>query len=131
MLEAMIKPYKKRIIRTYEPVEVYRNVNIEGVWYSVRQRGKVVAHVTEFSLKDCEFVVQEAGRKRAKKRKNVHAWVKGYPTNYAIARIGKRMTRVIYDPKAFKNFVTWKGHKKVKKAHTAVLFSGGVVACLD
>lgn len=126
----MIVPYKNRTIRIYYPVEVYRNVNKKGVWYSVRQDGKVVAHVTEISLREVKFHVGEGGRKRAKKtkRKNVHAWLTGYVTNYAKARYGKEMTRVVYDPMKYKNFVTLKDKKRVKKARTAVLYADGLIA---
>lgn len=127
----MVKPYKKRTIRPSQPVEVYRNVNKKDVWYSVRQFGKVVAHVTEISLRDCAFVVQERGRERVKKtgRKNVHAWVEGWLTNYAKARIGKVMEPINYNPYRSKYFRTKKA-KRVTKAESVVLYSGGMLACL-
>lgn len=128
----MIIPFKKRRLSHYEPVEVYRNLNKNGIWYSVRQGGKVIGHATEISLKDVIFHVNEKGRKRVKKtgRRNVHAWVKGHVTDYAEARWGKEMTRIIYDPKLYKSFVTWKDLKKVKQANSVVLYSGGLIAHL-
>lgn len=125
----MLKKYKRREIDPYERVEVYRNVNKKGVWYSVRQGGKVVAHVTEISLRDCVFIVQEKGRERVKKtgRKNVHAWVEGWLTNYAKARIGKVMEPISYNPYRSKYFRTKKA-KRVTKAESVVLYSGGVLA---
>ena len=127
----MIVPYKQRTLRRYLPVEVYRNLNKEGVWYSIRQEGRVIGHADVISLKDVKFHVGVKGNARVKKtgRKNVHAWADGYLTNYAFARIGKKMTKVFYNPKENKSFVD-KGGKKISKARTCVLYSGGVIAYL-
>lgn len=59
-------------------VEVYRNLH-KKCW-SVRNKGRIVAHVDKIVLKDCQFVVQPAGNARARReqRKNVHAFVRGY-----------------------------------------------------
>lgn len=131
----MILPHKNRRIDKYKPVEVYRNVNKDGaVWYSIRQSGKVVGHADELSLTQVTFHVQPSGNKRVKKTKvkNVHAWIKGYLSNYAVARIGKRMVRVQYNPLLNDSFVTptKKKTKKVTKAKSVVFYSGGVLACL-
>lgn len=77
----MIEPYKGRSVDKKRRVEVYRNLNRrDGVWYSVRQNGKVVGHTQLLRLRDCYFVVNEAGRQRVLRtgRKNVHAFVLGY-----------------------------------------------------
>ena len=128
----MITPNKDRYLSPYQKIEVYRNLNKEGVTYSIRQGGRVVAHATELSLRDVEFHVQPAGQKRVRKtkRKNVHAWVTGFLTDYAKARVGKKMTRIVYDPYRFKHFVNAKTKRPVHKAKTAVLYSQGVIAYL-
>lgn len=48
--------------------------------FSVRQGGKVVAHVSKIALMDCRFLVGKKGRERVlrEKRKNVHAGISGY-----------------------------------------------------
>lgn len=73
--------YKNRHLRPSRPVEVYRNLSIipGAVVYSIRQDGKVIGHDANITLSDCEFVVQEAGRKRVIEtgHKNVHAYVRG------------------------------------------------------
>ena len=60
-----------------KPVHVYYNLH-HGKW-SVRQNGIVKAHTESVELKDCEMVVQPAGRAKVlrEKKKNVHAYVKG------------------------------------------------------
>lgn len=75
-----IEPYKRRKIRDGEDVWVYRNLmRTDGVWYSLMQRGIVVAHAKEIGLVDVRFVVREGGRQRvlATGTKNVHAFVVG------------------------------------------------------
>jgi len=44
------------------------------------RKGRVIAHVAEIDLYDCQFKVSEAGRQRVirEQRKNVHAFVVGY-----------------------------------------------------
>ena len=60
-------------------VEVYRNYR-RRCW-SVRSNktGKVIDHVSQVVLKDCELVVRKSGRDRVLREgvKNVHAFVKG------------------------------------------------------
>lgn len=75
-----IRNYKNREIKWRERVEVYRNLNRKGVQYSIRQNGLVVGHTDFVDLKECYFIVQEAGRQRALRtgRRNVHAFVTGY-----------------------------------------------------
>ena len=76
----MIEPYKRRAIRPDEDMWVYRNLmRTDGVWYSVMQRGLVVAHVTAICLRDVRLVVREGGRRRVIESgvKNVHAFAVG------------------------------------------------------
>ena len=59
-------------------VRVYRNLNNKCV--SVKQGSKVECHATNVVLKDCDFIVSEAGQRRVRNsnRKNVHAFIEGY-----------------------------------------------------
>lgn len=72
-------PYKDRIIDYTREVEVYRCLNRKGKIFSIRQDGKVVAHTEAIILKDCRFIVNKSGKKRAmeSKQRDVHAYVKG------------------------------------------------------
>ena len=51
--------------------------NLHKNVFSVKYKGKVVAHLTNFYGKNCEFRVSEKGRQRVLKEqsKNVHAYV--------------------------------------------------------
>jgi hypothetical protein len=61
---------------------VYFNIGngpYRGTW-SVKQRGKVVAHVRRICLRDCRLLVGPSGRAKVLRegRKHVHAGVSGY-----------------------------------------------------
>lgn len=74
-----MKSYKDRKLDSSRPIELYRCLNRKGFIFSIRQDGLVVAHTDKIVLKDCEFIVGEAGKKRCLKTKvrNVHAYVRG------------------------------------------------------
>jgi len=65
-------------IDSSKPVYVYRNLHKDCL--SVRQGGIVKCHAENVVLTDCEFKVSLAGQKRVRdeKKKNVHAFVKGF-----------------------------------------------------
>lgn len=79
-----VKPYKGRTISVLKPVEMYRCLNRTGFTFSLRQEGKVVGHTDSIALKDCDLIVNESGKNRCitNKQRNVHAYVKGYLTDY-------------------------------------------------
>lgn len=76
----LIQPYKERKIDYDKPVRVYRNLNKKGVWYSLVQNKKTVAHTSGICLVDCIFIVNEKTRKRVvkNKKKEFHAYIEGY-----------------------------------------------------
>ena len=59
-------------------VRVYRNLHKNCL--SVKQGGIVRCHAENVVLKDCKFIVSEAGQRRVRseKKKNVHAFVEGF-----------------------------------------------------
>lgn len=91
------RSYKGRLVNLRRPVEVYRNLQGDGITYSVRQSGLVVAHVQSIALDFVQFLVQPAGPKRVRRdgRKYVHAWVRGYVSSRKPKAVGKRVS---YDP---------------------------------
>tara|TARA_R100000008_G_C3584895_1_gene171433 strand:- start:842 stop:1288 length:447 start_codon:yes stop_codon:yes gene_type:complete len=80
----MTKPFAKisdDVLQWIDPtkkVRVYRNLHKKCV--SVRQGGTVRCHATNVVLKDCRFIVSQAGQRRVRdeKKKNVHAFIEGY-----------------------------------------------------
>lgn len=92
-----IRLYKGRNLDHGARVEVYRNLRMKGRMYSVRQNGLVVGHTSRINLRNCCFVVNESGRQRVLKsrRKNVHAFVVGYPalitTDAELRRFGNQL----------------------------------------
>ena len=58
-------------------VEIYFNLHKKV--FSMRHKGKVIAHVCNAMLKDVTYVVQPAGRAKVllEKKKNVHAFARG------------------------------------------------------
>jgi len=93
----MIDPKKR--------VYVYFNLH-KKVW-SVRQSGRVVEHTKNIMLKDCRFLVSEAGRKRVlrEKKKNVHAGVSGYVVDSIPEYKVYSEAKITYNPYKHKGFV--------------------------
>ena len=106
LLEPVMNVFNKNI-------EVYYNLRKKCL--SVRKRGLVVDHVRSILLKNAEFVVQPAGRKRVlkEKRKNVHAYVRG--ERVAVASFDGKSERITYNPYKNKSFVSVETGKPVYK----------------
>ena len=87
----------------------YVYFNLHKKCWSVRQSGRVVDHTNEILLKDCRFMVSQAGRERVlrDKRKNVHAGVSGYVVD-SFGRGGwAGLTKIVtYNPYRYKTFVS-------------------------
>ena len=71
-------------MKTIDPnkkIEIYFNLH-KKTW-SVRQGGKVVQHTNFICVRDPQYVVRKTGKEkvRREKRKNVHAFVRGYVEN--------------------------------------------------
>lgn len=86
-------------------VYVYFNLH-KKVW-SVRQSGKVIEHTKHIKLRDCRFLVSQAGRKKARleKKKNVHAGVSGYVINSIPEYRIFSEAKITYSPYRHKGFV--------------------------
>ncbi len=73
-------------ITDYGKYRVYRNLHqdcwsIKNFEYGTRDYGKVLYHAQEVYLENVKYVVSDAGFQRVHRegRKNVHAYVEGYP----------------------------------------------------
>jgi hypothetical protein len=105
----IILPFKGRRIDKKKPIRIYRNLNKKGIWYSVVQGGKTVAHTSAICLKDCTFHVSETIRKRVvkNKKKEFHAYVEGHVTASVMGTTAKRNdlpVKVEYNPYKMKHF---------------------------
>ena len=90
----------------------YVYFNLHKKCWSVRQSGRVVDHTNEILLKDCRFMVSQAGRERVlrDKRKNVHAGVSGYVVDSFQdghpSATADRVANLTYNPYKHKTFVS-------------------------
>jgi hypothetical protein len=90
-------------------VEVYWNLHKR--LFSIRQKGKVIAHMGTVGLTDVTFRVQPAGRERVRRegKKNVHAYVKGtYDHEMAVNLTNEEMEDarpITYNPYKYDSFV--------------------------
>lgn len=94
------------LIDPNKPVRCYRNLHT-GLW-SVKQ-DRVAFHTNQIFLKDVEFLVNEKHRQRVilEKRKNVHAFVKGYickPSDWSNQTF-YREARIYYNPYQTSHFM--------------------------
>lgn len=108
-----LHPYKGRRPRLSKPVDVYRNLNKSGVWYSIRQDGRVIAHAQTVVLINVKFVVGEAGRQRVLKtgRRNVHAFARGtlcYPEGWGDALTHKAGYNPRKDTRFWVDYEPWR-----------------------
>lgn len=118
-------PFKNRSLDTLSKVDVYRNLHDKtgNKKYSIRQNGLVVGHTNLIYLNDVKFVVNQKGRERVirEKRKNVHAFLRGFITNKH-NRVSKRIT---YNPYKSNSFVNHFG-QPVQQARSATMNPQGV-----
>ncbi len=101
-------------------VEVYFNLH-KKCW-SIRQAGVPVVHSDFVEIKEPQFVVQQGGnaRVRREKRKNVHAFVRGYLTE-RVSIFPKRQKLVTYNPYKHTSFVERGTDEPICSAEYAVL----------
>ena len=112
------------MIDTKKRVYVYFNLH-KKVW-SVRQSGRVVEHTKNIMLKDCRFLVSEAGRKRVlrEKKKNVHAGVSGYVVDSIPEYKVYSEAKITYNPYKHKTFVRKDTGEPIHKAKIVVFGCG-------
>ena len=85
-------------------IEVYFNLH-KKIW-SVRQSGKVVQHTNFIQIREPQYVVSQKGNERVRreKKKNVHAFVRGYVEN-RLPVFPRKSTFVTYNPYKNDSFV--------------------------
>ena len=106
-------------------VEVYYNLHKHV--FSVRHKGRVIAHTNAIQIKNAEYVVRKSGRQRVLKegRKNVHAFVRGDMLEHeggafdmSFSVLGDRVT---YNPYKYKSFVYKDSEKPIHRSEWALL----------
>jgi len=116
-------------------VDVYRNLHTGNL--SVREKGLVVDHVHDIWISKAHFVVNPAGRARVlrQRRKNVHAFVRGYQLSemadralIAHGKDGSVGATLRYNPYESDGFVEIQTGRKVRWAELAYVGPEGVVA---
>lgn len=107
-------------------VYIYRNLHKGG--YSVRHKGKVIAHVSSITLTNVRFLVGQAGnaKVRREKSKNVHAGVSGIWVG-DVSLLGQS-TNVTYNPYKYTSFIRKNDESSIKEAKIAVIDASGIVA---
>ena len=74
------------MINKDKKVDIYFNLHKKT--FSVRHNGRVIEHTDAIQLRDVKYIVNVSGKRRVRKekRKNVHAFVRGYICDSAIFR---------------------------------------------
>ena len=90
-------------------VQVYRNLR-NGLWSVVAtegpDKGRVIAHKSDFIIEECSYSVQPAGNAKVRRtgRKNVHAFIRGRVPSKMVMMLG-RSREVTYNPYKHRGFV--------------------------
>jgi hypothetical protein len=118
-------------IKKNRPVYVYKNLH-KNCW-SIKQHGLVKAHIPQgesVGLWDCYFHVDAKGREKVvrEKRKNVHAFVKGYLQDAENVNTDRPATEVTYNPYKYETFVDKNTEKFVYYADEVLLTHNQVTA---
>lgn len=118
-------------------VDVY--FNLHKKIFSVRHNGRVIEHTDAIQLRDVKYIVNVSGKRRVRKekRKNVHAFVRGYICDSIIKDItewwmGSPELEVIndssynryeakYNPYKYDSFVIGENDKPIHKSDYAYL----------
>lgn len=102
-------------------VQVYRNLNTGN--FSIRHKGKVIAHASHVTLTDVRFHVNTKAQAKIKAgaHRSVHAWVTGILVE---ARpVPKTASEVTYRPHQEAYFFDVQTGKPVTNATTATLIN--------
>jgi hypothetical protein len=105
-------------------VEVYWNLHKNC--FSVRdcKTGRVIEHTDGINLYDVKYVVRQAGRRKVlqEKRKNVHAFVRGYIHDGMISVHDRdQCGKAVYDPYKYTSFINKKSGRPIDESSHASL----------
>lgn len=110
--------------------DVYRNLRRGGACWSVREGGRVVAHVPEIALRDVRLVVQPGGRAACLRTRvrSVHAVARGTRTDFA--GIPPGAVEVGYSPWHADHFTSRPGFHQVFACRLIVFTNTGTAWAL-
>lgn len=118
--------YKNRVLDKTKPIKIYRCLTRKGKWYSIQQKGLVVAHTTNIKLRDIEFKINLKGKERAIKEqtRNVHAYIVGYYTENKQIKI--KTNKITYNPFKNKGFYRIDNNQEINNAKFCIINQKGV-----
>jgi hypothetical protein len=110
-------------------MKVFVYYNLQRRVFSIRalegpDKGRVVSHQAEVTLRDVTFKVSQAGRQRVlrERQKNVHAGVVGYWTGHVDpAVVDQAVVAVTYNPYKYQSFVYCDNQQAIATAAAARL----------
>lgn len=106
-------------------VDVYFNLHKKCLSVRDCESRRVIAHVDAIALKQATFRVSESGRQRVlrDRRKNVHAFVRGYldTTPHMRDVVNKCDVQVTYNPYKYDSFVRVSDTSPVKQASNVII----------
>jgi hypothetical protein len=115
-------------------MKVFVYFNLHKKCWSIKalegeNKNRVIGHKTQLTLLDAKFKVSQAGRNRVLKerRKNVHAGVVGYLTEFNDATLN---IKVSYNPYKFNHFYNIENNNKVEVSRM-VNFNNKFVSAID
>ncbi|GJD66480.1 hypothetical protein [Methylobacterium frigidaeris] len=108
--------------------EVYRNLTRRA--WSVREGGRVVAHLPELALRDVRLVVRPGGRAAVLRtgQRSVHAWARG--TRTELPAIPPGAVEIGYSPFEAEFFTSRPGFSKVLACRIIVFTDSGTAFAL-
>ena len=112
-----------------ESVHVYRNLH-KRCW-SVRSKGKLIAHVHAIELLNCSCHVSESARQIviATNCRSVHAYVKGSITQSTVPNPTDSIVTMVYFPYVRGTFFDPATNVPIKSAERMVFSNAGKVYC--
>jgi hypothetical protein len=115
--------YKQRVVDPTKRVQVYKNLHKN--MFSVCQGGKVIFHCKHLVLRDCKYLVGDAGNKKVRETgvKNVHARISGFLSTRTKLECNSSpldefplWVEVRYNPYKYKQFATCDGDPVFKSS---------------
>jgi len=108
-----------------QKVNVYFNLNSK-LW-SIKHKGKVVAHVSNLTMIPDKFHVSESGRQRviARKQKEVHAWISGTIISFDnVDSICNPTNEISYNPYLYGYFYKTMNNTQYTNLSSPIYFNG-------